>query len=99
MPLLIASLVLAATATVGLAACGDDGGGGGEETLNLTIGDLVPLTGDLADFGPPGRKAADLALDQIQAAVEEVGAEHTVEVVHEDTQTDAQAGVQAALAL
>ena len=97
MPLLIASLVLAATATVGLAACGDDdGGGGGEATLNLTIGDLVPLTGDLADFGPPGRKAADLALDQIQAAVEEVGAEHTVEVVHEDTQTDAQAGVQAA---
>jgi ABC-type branched-subunit amino acid transport system substrate-binding protein len=97
MPLLIASLVLAATATVGLAACGDDDdGGGGEATLNLTIGDLVPLTGDLADFGPPGRKAADLALDQIQAAVEEVGAEHTVEVVHEDTQTDAQAGVQAA---
>jgi len=97
MPLLIASLMLAATATVGLAACGDDdGGGGGEATLNLTIGDLVPLTGDLADFGPPGRKAADLALDQIQAAVEEVGAEHTVEVVHEDTQTDAQAGVQAA---
>ena len=97
MPLLIASLVLAATATVGLAACGDDdGGGGGEATLNVTIGDLVPLTGDLADFGPPGRKAADLALDQIQAAVEEVGAEHTVEVVHEDTQTDAQAGVQAA---
>jgi branched-chain amino acid transport system substrate-binding protein len=96
MPLLIASLVFAATATVGLAACGDDGGGGGEKTLNLTIGDLVPLTGDLADFGPPGRKAADLALDQIQAAVQEVGAEHTVKVVHEDDQTDAQAGVQAA---
>jgi ABC-type branched-subunit amino acid transport system substrate-binding protein len=96
MPLLIASLVLAATATVGLAACGDDGGGGGEKTLNLTIGDLVPLTGDLADFGPPGRKAADLAVDQIQAAVKEVGADHTVKIVHEDDQTDAQAGVQAA---
>ena len=96
MPLLIASLVLAATATVGLAACGDDGGGGGEATLNLTIGDLVPLTGDLADFGPPGRKAADLAVDQIQAAVKEVGADHTVKIVHEDDQTDAQAGVQAA---
>lgn len=96
MPLLIASLVLAATATVGLAACGDDGGGGGEATLNLTIGDLVPLTGDLADFGPPGRKAADLAVDQIQAAAKEVGADHTVKVVHEDDQTDPQAGVQAA---
>jgi branched-chain amino acid transport system substrate-binding protein len=96
MPLLIASLVLAATATVGLAACGDDGGGGGETSLDLTIGDLVPLTGDLSDFGPPGRKAADLALDQIQAAVEEVGADHQVKVVHEDSQTDPQAGVQAA---
>jgi ABC-type branched-subunit amino acid transport system substrate-binding protein len=96
MPLLIASLVLAATATVGLAACGDDGGGGGEKTLNLTIGDLVPLTGDLADFGPPGRKAADLAVDQIQAAVKEAGSDHTVKIVHEDDQTDAQAGVQAA---
>ena len=32
----------------------------------------------------------------IQAAVKEVGADHTVKVVHEDDQTDAQAGVQAA---
>ena len=96
MPLLIASLVLAATATAGLAACGDDGGGGGEATLNMTIGDLVPLTGDLADFGPPGRKAADLALTQVRDAIREVGADHTVRIVHEDTQTDSQAGVQAA---
>ena len=93
-PLVVASLVLAAT--VGLAACGDDGGGGGEKTLNLTIGDLVPLTGDLSDFGPPGRKAADLAIDQINAAAKEAGADHTVKVVHEDDQTDPQAGVQAA---
>jgi branched-chain amino acid transport system substrate-binding protein len=96
MPLLIASLVLAATATLGLAACGDEGGGGGEKSLNLTVGDLVPLTGDLSDFGPPGRKAADLAVKQIQAAAKEVGADHTVKIVHEDDQTDAQAGVQAA---
>jgi ABC-type branched-subunit amino acid transport system substrate-binding protein len=95
MPLLIASLVL--VATLGLAACGDDdGGGGGEKSLNLTIGDLVPLTGDLADFGPPGRKAADLALKEIQAAAKEAGANHTVKVVHEDDQTDPQAAVQAA---
>jgi ABC-type branched-subunit amino acid transport system substrate-binding protein len=94
LPLLVASLALAAT--LGIAACGDDGGGGGEKTLNLTIGDLVPLTGDLSDFGPPGRKAADLAVDQINAAAKEAGADHTVKVVHEDDQTDPQAGVQAA---
>ena len=94
LPLLVAGLVL--TATLGIAACGDDGGGGGEETLNLTIGDLVPLTGDLADFGPPGRKAADLAVEEINKAVEEAGSDHTVKIVHEDSQTDPQAGVQAA---
>jgi ABC-type branched-subunit amino acid transport system substrate-binding protein len=93
-PLLIASAVLAAV--IGLAACGDDGGGGGEETLNLTIGDIVPLTGDLSDYGPSGRKAADVAVDQINAAVKEAGADHTVKVVNEDDQTDPQAAVQAA---
>ena len=38
--------------------------------VDLTIGDIVPLTGDLSDFGPPGRKAADLAVDQIKQAIE-----------------------------
>jgi ABC-type branched-subunit amino acid transport system substrate-binding protein len=89
----------------GLAACGDDdddGDGttaditGGEETLELTIGDSIPLTGDLGDFGPPGEKAADLAIDEINAAIEEVGADHTVEIVHEDNETNPQAAVQAA---
>ena len=98
MPLLIASLVLAVTATAGLTACGGDdgGGGGGETSLNLTIGDLVPLTGDLSAFGPQGRKAADLALKQIQAAVKVAGADHTVEVVHADDRSDPRAAVQAA---
>jgi branched-chain amino acid transport system substrate-binding protein len=90
----VASLVLGAMLSI--AACGDDSGGGGEKTLNLTIGDIVPLTGDLSDYGPSGRKAADLAVDQINAAVKEVGADHTVKVVHEDDQTDPQASVQAA---
>ncbi len=87
----------------GLVACGDDDessddGGGGETSLDLVIGDSVPLSGDLADFGPPGQKAADLAVDEITAAIEEAGVDHTVEIVHEDNGggADQQAAVQAA---
>jgi branched-chain amino acid transport system substrate-binding protein len=91
----VAGLVL----VLGVAACGDDdddGGGGGEAQLDLVIGDSVPLTGDLSPFGPPGQKAADMALAQITAAIEQAGLDHTVEVVHEDNETNPQAAVQAA---
>lgn len=90
----VAALVLAA----GLVACGDDDddGGGGEASFDLVIGDSVPLTGDLADFGPPGEKAADIAAAQINDAIEEAGVDQTVEVVHEDNETNPQAAVQVA---
>ena len=94
-----------AALSLGVAACGDDSsdstsseGGGGETSLDLVIGDSVPLSGDLADFGPPGQKAADLAVDTINDAIAEAGADHTVEVIHEDNGggADPQAAVQAA---
>jgi ABC-type branched-subunit amino acid transport system substrate-binding protein len=96
---LAAGAVLALT--LGLAACGgdddDDGGdGGGETSLELTIGDSVPLTGDLSPFGPPGQKAADMAIAQINSAIQEAGVDHTVSIVHEDNETSPQAAVQAA---
>jgi ABC-type branched-subunit amino acid transport system substrate-binding protein len=87
---------------VGVAACGDDGDGGGERgraaTLELVIGDSVPLSGDLADFGPPGLKAADVAVQEINNAIEEAGVDHTVSIVHEDNcgGADQQCAVQAA---
>lgn len=97
LPLVVAGL------SFGIAACGDDdddGGddGGGETSLELVVGDSVPLSGDLADFGPPGEKAADLAIEQINSAIEEAGVEHTVEIVHEDNcgGADQQCAVQAA---
>lgn len=85
----------------GVAACGSDddddgGGGGGETTLDLTIGDSIPLTGDLSDFGPPGQKASDVAVAQINDAIKTAGADHTVKVVHEDNETNPQAAVSAA---
>jgi ABC-type branched-subunit amino acid transport system substrate-binding protein len=99
LPLLIAMLVLAAGA--GQAGCGGDdggdGGGAGDGTaLDLTIGDLVPLSGDLAAFGRPGRKAADLAVEQIEAAVKEAGTGDTVEIVHEDERIEPGAAARAA---
>jgi branched-chain amino acid transport system substrate-binding protein len=84
-----------------LAACGGDDDGeeapeGEEASFELVIGDLVPLTGDFSDFGPPLQKAADLAVEQINAAIQEVGADHQVSIVHGDTETSPQPGVQAA---
>jgi ABC-type branched-subunit amino acid transport system substrate-binding protein len=95
---LAAGVVLALA--LGLAACGDDdddgGDGGGETSLDLVIGDSVPLTGDLSPFGPPGQKAADMAVAEINSAIQQAGVDHTVSVVHEDNETSPQAAVQAA---
>src|SRR5436189_2781869 len=68
---LILSAVGVAGVSLALASCGG-GGGGGNQTL--TIGDSVPLTGDLADFGPPGEKAANIAADQINKAAKSANA-------------------------
>jgi ABC-type branched-subunit amino acid transport system substrate-binding protein len=84
---------------LGLAACGgddDDDGGGGGGTVDLTIGDSIPLTGDLADYGPPGQKASDLAVSVINKAIQQAGVDDSVKVVHEDNETSPQAAVQAA---
>src|SRR5215211_5668213 len=96
----ISALALAvAGLSLGLAACGDDDdGGGGEESLDLVIGDSVPLSGDLADFGPPGDKAAQIAIEELNAAIEDAGVDHSVELVTEDNcgGADQQCAVQAA---
>lgn len=84
----------------GLVACGDDDdgdtGGGGGEQIDLTIGNLVPLTGDLAPYGPAGQKAGELALAQIDAAIKKTGSDDSVELATEDGASDDQGGVQAA---
>ena len=60
------------------------------------IGNLVPQTGALSAFAPAGEKAIGLAVDEINAAIDEVGADHSITSLTEDDQTDPQAGVQAA---
>ncbi|MEK6250421.1 MAG: ABC transporter substrate-binding protein [Actinomycetota bacterium] len=96
----VATVVAALAVSAGLVACGDDngggGGGGGTAKLDLTIGNSVPLTGDLADFGPPGEKAANIAVDQINQANKKAGVKNTVTLVTEDNETNPQAAVQVA---
>ena len=95
----LAAAVAAFVLAFGLVACGDDdetGGGDGGGQLSLTIGNLVPLTGDLAPYGPAGQKAGELAAQQIDAAIGKAGVDQTVELVTEDGASDDQGGVQAA---
>ncbi len=90
----------------GLAACGSSdnsttggGGGGGNASFDLVIGDSVPLTGDLADFGPPGQKAAALAVSEINKAIKETGVDETVTLKNADNETNPQGAVNAARTL
>jgi ABC-type branched-subunit amino acid transport system substrate-binding protein len=88
-----------AVLAVGVAACGDDDddGAAGEAAFDLTIGDLVPLTGGLSAFGPPGEKAADVAIEQIEQGLQDAGVEDVnVSIQHEDTRTEPSAGQSAA---
>ena len=98
----MAVAIVALVLSFGLVACGGDdddttaGGGGGAEKLDLVIGNLVPLTGDLSPYGPAGQKAGELAAQQIDAAIQEAGVDQSVELVTEDGASDDQGGVQAA---
>lgn len=93
----------AIAAVLGVAGCGDDdggsttggGSGGGDVSFDMTIGAVVPLTGDLSPFGPPGRKAAELAVAQIQEAARSAGVDTTVSLRSADSETNPQSAVQA----
>jgi branched-chain amino acid transport system substrate-binding protein len=60
---------------------------------------VAPFTGALSDFGPPGDKAAKIAVELIREAVQERELDVTVTYMAEDSQTDATAGVEAATKL
>ena len=62
-------VLAAGVAALAFAACGGSSSGSSSGTLNLKIGDVVPLTGPAAVFGPSWDKAAKLAvLDANNAA-------------------------------
>jgi len=93
--------------SLGAAACGDDDSGddsdsgGGEDTssaaFELSLGALVPQTGDLSIFAPAGEKTAQLAVEQASEALAAAGSEITLaDLAVGDTETKPQASVQAA---
>jgi ABC-type branched-subunit amino acid transport system substrate-binding protein len=97
----VAIVLGVAALSCAIAACGDDdassaGKGPAGASLELTIGDVIPLSGRLQDFGPSADKAAEIALDQINDAIAEVDADHEVTLRTEDDQTSTAAGVAVA---
>jgi ABC-type branched-subunit amino acid transport system substrate-binding protein len=72
---------------IGMAACGGGGGGGngpGSKPLSLVIGNSLPLSGTSKELGESGEKASEVALDQINQAIRDARADHTVRTVSED---------------
>jgi ABC-type branched-subunit amino acid transport system substrate-binding protein len=86
--------------SLGLAACGgdddDDGGGGGTLSGEVTIGALIPQTGDLSIFAPAGEKAANLAVQVANDGLSDAGSDATVKLDVGDTETKPQPAQQAA---
>ena len=102
---LVSTAAAIAALSLGVVACGDDeddgGGGTGEDvsdaSFDLKVGVLVPLTGDLSAFGPAGEKAAELAVQEVDAALKEAGADGiTIDSEVADTQTEPGAAQSAA---
>jgi ABC-type branched-subunit amino acid transport system substrate-binding protein len=83
------SVAAAAVVAVGVAACGgsssgSSGAGSGSGTLNLKIGDIVPLTGPAAVFGPSWDKAARLAAQDANKAASAAGLKLHVTIITGD---------------
>lgn len=80
------------------AGCGSDSdsGDGGGSVGELKVGVLVPLTGDLAPFGGPNQKAAELAAAQVNAAAKDAGVDLNMVQSVQDSKTDPQAAQEGA---
>jgi ABC-type branched-subunit amino acid transport system substrate-binding protein len=85
---------------LGVTACGGGGDGGGDgpgsATLDLVIGNSLPLSGSAQGLGESGEKASQLAVDRINQASESPGSDHNVTIVSEDQGEDADAAVDSA---
>ena len=103
----VALAAIAVLSVFGLAACGgddddDEASGGAEQTAKanpdlqgkLTIGAVLPTTGDSAAIGEDQTRGAELAVEKVNSEDGVLGKE--LDVTVEDTQSDEVAAVQAA---
>jgi len=96
---LMCALAAAAALSLALSACGssdDDGAAAKGGKLDLTVGALLPLTGEESQFGAPWKKATDLAGQQIVAAIEAADLDQSLEIISQDSQQLPQDALQAA---
>jgi len=85
----------AATLSLALAACGGAEGGGNEDGT-VSIGLLIPLTGEYGDFGATWQKAVEMIVDEANATGELPGAAKLEIVVADEATGDAEQAVEAA---
>ncbi len=81
--ILLSALLVFVFASLLLAGCGSEEEAGGGE---ITIGALLPLSGDLAEYGQNVQQGINLAVKQINEAGGPLGME--LKVVFRDSQTD-----------
>ena len=90
---------VSAALMLGAAACGGGGGNGpGSKSLDLVIGNALPLGAAQTDsaLGESGQKATELAVAQIHSAIDEAGVDHSVRAVNEDQGPDQESAQAAA---
>jgi branched-chain amino acid transport system substrate-binding protein len=89
--------VAAMALVIGLVACGGGGDGGGNgpgsQSLNLVIGNSLPLSGSSKSLGESGQKASEVAVERIKQAADSAGSDHSVQIVNEDQGSDADSAV------
>lgn len=86
------------TGSTGTTGSGSGGSGASGENFTLKMGIVMPLTGSLSSYGPSLTKAAQLAVNQLNADLPQAGLTGVkVQLVGtQDDQTSAQPGVEAA---
>lgn len=94
------TLAAAAMIATGCGSDDNDGGGGGGDDKafdgSIKVGAIVPLTGDLQQFGGPGEAALELAAEVANEALASAGFDGEVELLVEDGETKEDAAIAAA---